>query len=81
MPNFAALAVLFPDNRNLTYVKQQNIALPLAGVAPPLTPGVLRTPFVQQESTLPRLTGPTTQGPIIQLQVVLTLVTWVPQNG
>ena len=28
MPSFTALAVLFPDYQNLTYVKQQNVALP-----------------------------------------------------
>ena len=28
------------------------------GEAPPLTPGVLRDPSVQQESTPPRFTGP-----------------------
>ena len=29
VPSFTALAVLFPDCQKLTYVKQQNVALPL----------------------------------------------------
>ena len=29
MQSFIALAVLFPDCQKLTYVKQQNVALPL----------------------------------------------------
>ena len=28
VPSFTALAVLFPDYQNLTYVKQLNVALP-----------------------------------------------------
>ena len=32
MPSFTSLALLFPDCKNVTYVKQQNIALPLACV-------------------------------------------------
>ena len=33
MPSFTALAVLFPDCQKLTYVKQQNVALPLVELA------------------------------------------------
>ena len=29
VPSFTALAVLLPDYQNLTYLKQQNLALPL----------------------------------------------------
>ena len=29
VPSFTALAALFPDYQNLTYVKQQKVALPL----------------------------------------------------
>ena len=32
MPSFTALAVLFPDCKKLTYVKQQNVALPLTEI-------------------------------------------------
>ena len=71
-PDYAAPSC--PNSRDLGTAEK-------AGEAPPLTPGVLRTPSVLQESTSPRLTGPlavqglfrlltkgpTTQGPIIQL--------------
>ena len=33
MPSFTALAVLFPDCQKLTYVKQQNVALPLPNIS------------------------------------------------
>ena len=42
VPSFTALVVLFPDCPKLTYVKQQNVALPL-------TPNV----FVEQPLALP----------------------------
>ena len=39
VPSFTALAVLFPDHQNLTYVKQLNVALPF----PRLGLGILFT--------------------------------------
>jgi hypothetical protein len=32
VPSFTALAVLFPDCQKLTYVKQQDVALPLSEI-------------------------------------------------